>query len=114
MRAASRTVIWNGYCCKLRGGKPVFNFLVFASFFLGVTTLLCLIRVIVGPSLGDRIIGINVIGTKTLVLIAITAALLKETFFIDVVLVYALISFIGSFVIAREIFETSGGDDADD
>lgn len=92
----------------------MFNFLVFASFFLGVTTLLCLIRVIVGPSLGDRIIGINVIGTKTLVLIAITAALLKETFFIDVVLVYALISFIGSFVIAREIFETSGGDDADD
>jgi multicomponent Na+:H+ antiporter subunit F len=90
------------------------NFFLFASFFLGVTTLLCLIRVIVGPSLGDRIIGINVIGTKTIVLIAIIAALLKESFFIDVVLVYALISFIGSFVIAREINEASGERERDD
>ncbi len=90
------------------------KFFLFASFFLGVTTLLCLIRVIVGPTLGDRIIGINVIGTKTIVLIAIIAALLKESFFIDVVLVYALISFIGSFVIAREINETSGGRERDD
>lgn len=90
------------------------KFFLFASFFLGVTTLLCLIRVIVGPTLGDRIIGINVIGTKTIVLIAIIAALLKESFFIDVVLVYALISFIGSFVIAREINETSGESEQDD
>lgn len=82
------------------------NFFLFAAFFLGFTTLLCLYRVIIGPTLGDRIIGINVIGTKTIVMIAIISALFDESFFIDVVLVYALISFIGSFVIAREINET--------
>lgn len=82
------------------------NFFLFSAFFLGLTTLLCLYRVIVGPTLGDRIIGINVIGTKTIVIIAIISALFDEGFFIDVVLVYALISFIGSFVIAREINET--------
>lgn len=74
-----------------------------------MTTILCLMRVIIGPSLGDRIIGINVIGTKTIVLIALISALLRESFFIDVVLVYALISFIGSYIIAREIGETTGG-----
>lgn len=89
-------------------------FFLIASFFLGATTLLCLARVIVGPTLGDRIIGINVIGTKTLVLIAMTAALLKESFFIDVVLVYALISYIGSVVIAREIYETAGREEHHD
>lgn len=83
------------------------NFFLAASFFLGGTTLLCLIRVILGPTVGDRIIGINVIGTKTIVLIAITAAWLKESFFIDVVLVYALINFVGSYIIAREINETA-------
>lgn len=83
------------------------NFFLIASFFLGGTTLLCLIRVILGPTVGDRIIGINVIGTKTIVLIAITAAWLKESFFIDVVLVYALINFVGSYIIAREINETA-------
>ncbi len=85
------------------------NFYVMAAFFLGITTILCMIRVVVGPSLGDRIIGINVIGTKTIVLIALISALLRESFFIDVVLVYALISFIGSYMIAREIGETTGG-----
>lgn len=83
------------------------NFFLVASFFLGGTTLLCLLRVILGPTVGDRIIGINVIGTKTIVLIALTAAWLKETFFLDVVLVYALINFVGSFIIAREINETA-------
>lgn len=83
------------------------KFFLGASFFLGITTLLCLLRVIIGPSLGDRIIGINVIGTKTIVLIAIISAVLHESFFIDVVLVYAMISFIGSYVIAREIEGTS-------
>lgn len=90
------------------------NFFIGASFFLGVTTLLCLLRVIIGPSLGDRIIGINVIGTKTIVLIAIISAVLRESFFIDVVLVYAMISFIGSYVIAREISNATGEEEQND
>lgn len=84
------------------------DFFLGASLFLLLTTLLCMARVVLGPTVGDRIIGINVIGTKTLVLIALSSALLHETIFIDVILVYALISFIASFVVAREIYETAG------
>ena len=76
--------------------------------FLSITIILCLYRAIKGPSSGDRLIAINVIGTKTLVIIAITAFLLKEQYFLDVVLVYALISFIASIVIARAIEENTG------
>ena len=82
------------------------RFLIGAIIFLGITVLLCMIRVIKGPTKGDRIIGINVIGTKTMVIIAMVSFILKETYFIDVVIVYALISFIGSYVVSREI---SGG-----
>lgn len=79
------------------------RFLICATIFLALTALLSMIRVIKGPSKGDRIIGINVIGTKTIVVMAIISSITKESYFMDVVLVYAMISFIGSYVIAREL-----------
>jgi len=79
------------------------NNLIIVCLLIGITLLMALYRVVVGPSKGDRLIAINVIGTKTLVLMAIISLILKEQFFLDVVLVYALISFTASLFIAREI-----------
>ncbi|WP_053954922.1 monovalent cation/H+ antiporter complex subunit F [Inediibacterium massiliense] len=77
--------------------------LIFASLILSVTIILCMIRAIKGPEASDRLVAINVIGTKTIILISMISFILKETYFIDVVLVYALISFIGSVVISHFI-----------
>lgn len=60
-------------------------------------------RAVKGPGAADRLIAINVVGTKTIVLILIVSFILKETYFIDVAFVYALISFIASVVIAKYI-----------
>ncbi|GAU79613.1 monovalent cation/H+ antiporter complex subunit F [Fusibacter sp. 3D3] len=79
------------------------KFYLFVVIFLGITIGLCMYRVVKGPTKGDRIIGINIISTKTIVIIATVSFLLKESYFIDVVLVYALIAFIGSYAVAREI-----------
>ena len=76
---------------------------IFSIIFLAVTVMVCSYRAIKGPKAADRLISINVIGTKTVVLICILSFILKETYFIDVVLVYALISFVSSLVIARHI-----------
>lgn len=77
--------------------------LVFSILFLCFTIILCLYRAYIGPSASDRLIAINVIGTKTIVLILIVSFILKETYFVDVAFVYALISFIASVVIAKFI-----------
>lgn len=77
-----------------------------AATVLVLTSLVCLVRVIKGPSRGDRIIGINVVATKTLVIIALIAFVLRETYFLDVVLVYAMISFVASLFVSREIART--------
>jgi multicomponent Na+:H+ antiporter subunit F len=77
--------------------------LVFSIVFLAITVMICSYRAIKGPKATDRLIAINVIGTKTVVLICILSFILKETYFIDVVLVYALISFVSTLVIARHI-----------
>jgi multicomponent Na+:H+ antiporter subunit F len=81
------------------------KFMLGMSVALALTSMVCLVRVIVGPTRGDRIIGINVVGTKTIVIIAMIAFVLRETYFLDVVLVYALISFIASIFISREFAE---------
>jgi len=84
------------------------KFFIGSIIFLSFNVILCIIRAIKGPTVTDRLIAINVIGTKTIVLISIVSFILKETYFIDVVLVYALISFIASIVISG-IMERTGG-----
>ncbi|WP_099187675.1 monovalent cation/H+ antiporter complex subunit F [Tepidibacter mesophilus] len=71
-----------------------------SSLLLSITIVFCMIRAIKGPLAADRLIAVNVIGTKTIILISLISFVLEETYFIDVVLVYALISFIGSIGIA--------------
>ncbi|MPN50038.1 hypothetical protein SDC9_197663 [bioreactor metagenome] len=82
--------------------------LTFSILFLSITIMGCMYRAIKGPSAADRLVAINVISTKTIVLILMISFILKETYFIDVALVYALISFVASVVIANYI-EKSGG-----
>lgn len=77
--------------------------LIFSCLFLSFTIILCMIRALKGPSGADRLVAINVIGTKTIILISIVSFILKESYFLDVVLVYALISFVASIVIANFI-----------
>lgn len=68
---------------------------------LAAATFLCLYRAIVGPSDADRIVSINIIGTKTVVIISLISLVFRQEFFLDVALVYALISFIATVGIAK-------------
>jgi multicomponent Na+:H+ antiporter subunit F len=72
---------------------------------LSITILLCVYRAIAGPTQADRIIAINIIGTKIISIIIIVSFLLHESYFIDVALVYALISFSASIIISKVIKE---------
>lgn len=82
--------------------------LTFSILFLSATIFICMFRAIKGPSAADRLIAINVIGTKTIVLILIVSVLLNETYFVDVAIVYALISFLSSVLIAKFIGNSGG------
>jgi len=82
--------------------------LTFSILFLSVTIFICMFRAIKGPSAADRLIAVNVIGTKTIVLILIVSFLLNETYFVDVAIVYALISFLSSILIAKFIGNSGG------
>lgn len=60
-----------------------------------ITMGLALARALQGPTVFDRILAVNMFGTKTVLLIAVFAFLSGRTDVLDISLVYALINFIG-------------------
>ena len=59
-----------------------------------VTMGLALARALLGPTVYDRILAVNMFGTKTVLLFAVVAFLSGRTDILDIALVYALINFI--------------------
>lgn len=70
---------------------------------LAVLLLVCLIRAVIGPSIADRIVSVNMMGTIVMVIIAMLAIMLKEGYLADICIIYAMISFV-SVVALTKIF----------
>lgn len=68
----------------------------FAGAVIIVSMVFSLIRAFYGPTVFDRILAINIQGTKTVLLIAVIGFLAGRPDFLDLALVYALINFIGT------------------
>jgi multicomponent Na+:H+ antiporter subunit F len=70
---------------------------------------LSLYRVLSGPTVFDRLLGINLIGTKAIILLLLLGVLSGRTeMFVDISLSYALISVVGILTLAKT-FEGSRG-----
>ena len=77
---------------------------VLLGFALGVLTLLalaCLVRCILGPRISDRVLAINVTGTITVIMVALTVLLLGEGYLADIALIYAMLSFLAVILLSK-------------
>lgn len=75
--------------------------LLIGMIFLGITIILCLVRAILGPRFTDRLLGINVINVKVIILICILAVFFEKSYIVDIALVYAAISFLSVIVVSK-------------
>jgi len=81
--------------------------LVSVAVALGLVMLLSLFRVVSGPSIFDRLTGLGLIGSKTIVLLIVLGVWSgRADLYVDIALAYALISFVGTLVLAK-YFETT-------
>lgn len=71
---------------------------------------LALARALRADTVYDRILGINMFGTKTALLIAVLGFLGERPDFLDIAIVYALINFLGMIAVLR-FFEYTALDD---
>jgi multicomponent Na+:H+ antiporter subunit F len=70
-----------------------------------VLTLLASYRVIQGPTVPDRVVGLDTIGTNVVAIAALWAMLSTQSFFVTVSLVLAIIGFISTITVARYVTE---------
>ena len=78
-----------------------------ASIAILLVMILALLRAFIGPTLYDRILAVNMFGTKTVLLIAVLGFLTGSPHFIDIAIVYALINFVSIIGVLR-FFEYNG------
>ena len=72
-----------------------------ASLAILATMGLALARALLGPTRFDRILAVNMFGTKTVTLIAVVGFLTNRPEFFDLALVYATMNFIGVIAVLR-------------
>ena len=60
-----------------------------------VTMALALVRALLGPTVYDRVLAVNMLGTKTVLLLSVITFLFGRPDFLDLALAYSLINFIG-------------------
>jgi len=68
---------------------------------IALTILLSLYRATLGPGVFNRVAAINVIGTKTIVLLVIIGYIFDRPLFFDISLLYAILNFIGTLAFAK-------------
>ncbi len=68
---------------------------------IALTILLSLYRAALGPGVFNRVTAVNVIGTKTIVLLVIIGYYFERPLFFDISLLYAVLNFIGTLAFAK-------------
>ena len=89
-------------------GFTVGNLLLVAAALFVSLAVMMLYRAILGPTNQDRVLAVNVLGTNTVVILALLGAALGEPWFLDIALVYALLNFLMSIAISKFTVERGG------
>lgn len=76
-------------------------FLLGCLMFLGILAFCIFIRIVKGPKVVDRIMGVNMMGTVTMCMLAIIAVCKQESYLIDICILYAVISFLAVVVLCK-------------
>jgi len=71
------------------------------AIFLLIFMIFGVIRIVLGPTAPDRVVGLDTINTLVIAAMIILGAAYDEVIYIDVAIVYALLSFVGTLYIAK-------------
>ena len=77
----------------------------FALLFMVLAIIPCVYRVIKGPTIPDRVIAVDAMTTVFVVMLGVYSFVQESVFFMDVALVLAIISFVGTVTISKYLDE---------
>ncbi|WP_297487395.1 cation:proton antiporter [Thermococcus sp.] len=73
----------------------------YAALVVMIAGLITILRIMLGPSVPDRVVGLDTLNTLVVAGMVLLGAAYDRTIYIDIAIVYALLSYIGTLAIAR-------------
>ncbi|MDY0359837.1 MAG: monovalent cation/H+ antiporter complex subunit F [Desulforegulaceae bacterium] len=87
------------------------NIFYYSSVFIALIMFVSLYRAVAGPTILDRIIGVNAIGSKTVPLLILIGLMYERVeMFIDIALAYAMLNFVAVLAASRYFQKRKGLD----
>ena len=77
------------------------EYFFYAALVLVILMLVSLVRLYLGPSIADRVVAVDAVNTMTIAAMILLGVFYKQLIFIDVAIVYALLSFVSTLYIAK-------------
>jgi multicomponent Na+:H+ antiporter subunit F len=71
--------------------------------FLVMLAIVALVRFYLGPTPADRVVAVDTINTLMVAVLILLGVIYRQIIFIDVAIVYALLSFVSTLFIAKYI-----------
>lgn len=85
------------------------NVFLYSGVYLCILMLLSLYRAVFGPTVLDRLIGVNAIGSKTIALLILIGLIYHRVdMFVDIALAYAMLNFIAVLAASRFFHKRKG------
>ena len=81
------------------------TYLIITALVIAVLVLLAIIRIAFSSNIPERIVALDTINTLVIVLLVVLGAAYRKALYIDIAIVYGLLSFIGTLFIARYLRE---------
>jgi len=86
------------------------DFFLAVAVIVGIMVIFSLYRAVYGPGAWNRVAGVNIIGTKTIVILVLVGFIFgRIDMFVDIALIYALLNFVVVLVIARYFIREEEG-----
>ena len=85
------------------------DFFLYMGIYLGLLMLLSAYRAVFGPTVLDRLVGVNAIGGKTIVMLILIGLIYERVdMFVDIALAYAMLNFIAVLAASRYFQKRKG------
>nr|WP_010304393.1 Na(+)/H(+) antiporter subunit F1 [Kurthia senegalensis] len=79
----------------------IFGVMIICSIVIGISLLLLVLRLLKGPTTIDRVIALDAIGVSLIGLIGIFSIIVDTAFYVEIILLLAVLSFIGTISFAK-------------
>lgn len=74
---------------------------IFTVLFMVALMLLAMVRLVKGPTSADRVVALDAVNTLVVAAMIVLGVVFHQFIFIDVAIIYALLSFVGTLYIAK-------------